>query len=37
MHDQRGVQGRADLVDRAEYELHELVAVDLDGLLECWS
>ena len=32
-HDQRGVQGGADFVHRAEYELHELVAVDLGGLL----
>jgi hypothetical protein len=34
-HHQRRIQGRADFVNRAEYELLELVAVDLDGLLDC--
>ena len=33
-HHERRVQRRADLVDGAEYELHQLVAVDLDGLLD---
>ena len=33
-HDQRRVQGGADFVHRAEHELHELVPVDLDGLLD---
>jgi hypothetical protein len=33
-HDQRCVQGRADFVDRAKFELLELVAVDLDGVLD---
>ena len=33
-HDERGVERRADLVDRAEHELHELVAVDLDGVVQ---
>ena len=34
-HDQRGVQRGTDFVHGPKHELHQFVAVDLDGLLDC--